>query len=153
MKKYFLIITIIIVVLATFTLIIKNNISSEPVLGLADQLKIGNNTWAVEIANTDETRISGLSNQKILYPKKGMLFVFDKMGNHVFWMKDMFISLDMIFFDDNWRIVEIDNNLEPNTFPKTFGATVKSQYVLEINAGEAETYGLKVTDQAFFFSK
>ena len=127
--------------------------SSEPVSSYYGQVTVNNNTWSVEITRTEQDRINGLSNRKTLYGKRGMLFAFDKSGPQSFWMKDMLISIDMIFFDDNWQIVEIDSNLSPNSFPQTFGTKIKSKYVLEINAGEADSYGLKVGDRAFFVNK
>jgi uncharacterized membrane protein (UPF0127 family) len=126
---------------------------SEPVLSTSGRLRIGANTWEVEIADTEASRTSGLSNRKALYNKGGMLFVFDRMTNQAFWMKDMLIPIDMIFFDDQWRIVLIEANLQPQTFPRVFGSQVKSQYVLEINAGEAGLYGLQVGDQAIFTNR
>lgn len=127
--------------------------SSEPVISSAGQIKINNNVWSVEIVSKDGDRAKGLSNRQVLYNKKGMLFAFDKMEFHPFWMKDMLIPLDIIFFDDNWKIVLIESNLQPNTFPKSFGGDIKSKYVLEINALEAKTYNMKVGDQAFFSNK
>jgi len=127
--------------------------SSEPVMGLSGQIIIGNNTWNVEIAKNDSARITGLSSRKTLYSKKGMLFVFTDMSYRSFWMKDMFFPIDMIFFDDNWRIVLIESNLQPNTFPKIFGDTIKSQYMLEVGGLESSIYDLKVGDQAIFLNK
>ena len=127
--------------------------TSEPVLGLSGQVVINNNTWNVEIAKNEQARTNGLSNRTALRVKNGLLFAFDKMSLQAFWMKDMLIPLDMIFFDANWKIVEIDSNLSTSSFPKIFGSTVKSQYVLEINANEAISYGLKVNDQAIFINK
>jgi uncharacterized membrane protein (UPF0127 family) len=127
--------------------------SSESVLGRNGQVVIGGDTWAVEIASSEADRVSGLSNRKILFNKTGLLFAFDKMSTQSFWMKDTLIPIDMVFFDNNWKIVEIDSNLQPNSFPKTFGGDLKSQYVLEINAGEANIYGLEVGDQAIFLNK
>jgi uncharacterized membrane protein (UPF0127 family) len=127
--------------------------SSEVVLGKSGQIIVAGNSWLVEIAKNEEERVRGLSNRKVLRIKNGLLFVFDKMSNQSFWMKDMLIPIDMIFLDDNWRIVLIESNLQPNSFPKIFGNGVKSQYVLEINALESEIYGLKVGDQAIFLNK
>jgi len=127
--------------------------SSESVLSHKGQIIIGNNVWDVEIAKNDADRVNGLSNRKILYKNTGMLFVFDKMGPLSFWMKDMLFSIDMIFLDSSWRIVLIESNLQPDTFPKTFGSSVESQYVLELNASEASGHDLKVGDQAIFLNK
>lgn len=126
---------------------------SEPISSLKGQLSIRGNLWSVDIANNENSRSSGLSNRKSLRMKDGLLFAFDKLDKHIFWMKDMLISIDMIFFDDNWEIVLIESNLQPNSFPKIFGDKVKSQYVLEINALEADSYGLQVGDRAIFLNK
>ncbi|OHA47382.1 MAG: hypothetical protein A2541_00865 [Candidatus Taylorbacteria bacterium RIFOXYD2_FULL_36_9] len=128
-------------------------LSSEPVSNSVGQVIIGENVWSVEIASNEQDRTLGLSGRKALFNKRGMLFVFDKLEAHSFWMKDMLLPLDIIFFDNNWKIVLIENNLQSNSFPKTFGDKVKSQYILEINASEALTYGLKVDDQAVFLNK
>jgi uncharacterized membrane protein (UPF0127 family) len=128
-------------------------ISSEPVLGIKGQININGSVWNVDIAKTETDRVSGLSNKKILHNKTGLLFAFDKLGNQSFWMKDMLIPIDMIFFDSDWKIVLIESNLQPNSFPKIFGRSVKSQYVLEINANEANTYGLQAGNQAIFMNK
>lgn len=126
---------------------------SEPILGTSGQVVINNNVWKVEIAKDDASRVNGLSNRSELRRNQGLLFAFDKMEAQNFWMKDMLLPIDMVFIDNNWRIVLIESNLQSNTFPKTFGSSVKSQYVLEINALEANTYGLKVGDQVVFTNK
>jgi len=126
---------------------------SEPITSSRGQIIIKGNTWDVEIANDNNTRTNGLSNRQALYGKKGMLFVFTKEAEQSFWMKDMLIPIDIIFFDSNWQIVLIEANIQPNSFPKVFGGKVKSQYVLEINAQEANIYGLQVGDQAIFVNK
>lgn len=129
------------------------NNASEPVTSNSGQVTVGNNTWQVEIVRTEAEREAGLSNRQTLYHKKGMLFAFEKNTVQTFWMKDMLIPIDMIFFDENWKIVLIESDLQPNTFPKTFGQGVKSKFVLEINAGESQNFGLQVGDQASFSNK
>jgi uncharacterized membrane protein (UPF0127 family) len=126
---------------------------SDTVSGSQGSISIRGVTWEVEIANDDESRTNGLSNRTSLHGMKGMLFVFDQLAPQSFWMKDMLIPIDIIFFDNNWRIVLIESNLQPKSFPKAFGGSVKSQYVLEINASESSVYGLQVGDQAIFKNK
>ncbi len=126
---------------------------SEPILGLYGQINIRNNTWNVDIATNETDRTNGLSNRKTLRIKNGLLFAFDSLGSHPFWMKDMLIPIDMIFFDDKWEIILIESNIQPNSFPDIFGDKVKSRYVLEINALEADSYGLQVGDRAIFLNK
>ena len=130
-----------------------NATSSEPVSGSAGSVLIKNNTWDVEIVADEQDRINGLSNRTLLKNNNGMLFVFETLSNQSFWMKDMFIPIDMIFIDDNWRIVLIESNVQPNSFPKTFGSNIKSKFVLEINALQAAIYDLQVGDQVIFVNK
>jgi hypothetical protein len=128
--------------------------SSESIISTKGQVTIGDDkVWNVEIADNETQRVNGLSNRRTLYKQSGMLFAFDKADYQSFWMKDMLIPLDIIFFDENWKIVLIEKNLSPKTFPKIFGNEVKSKYVLEINAGEADLFDLKLGDQGIFSNK
>jgi uncharacterized membrane protein (UPF0127 family) len=127
--------------------------SSEPIKSANGQVIIKDNAWTVEVARTEQERESGLSNRRALYHQQGMLFAFPKSGYQNFWMKDMLISLDMIFIDENWKIVLIEKSVDPLSFPKSYGGKVKSKYVLEINAGEAESFNLEAGDQVIFLNK
>jgi uncharacterized membrane protein (UPF0127 family) len=127
--------------------------SSESITSTNGQVIIKDNAWAVEVARTEKERENGLSNRRALYHQQGMLFAFDKADYQSFWMKDMLISLDMIFIDQNWKIVLIEKNADPLSFPKSYGNKVKSKYVLEINAGEADSFDLHVGDQVIFLNK
>ncbi len=127
--------------------------TSEDIFSNEGFLTIKNDIWIVEIANTDQARINGLSNRATLNHKKGMLFVFKTSSRQSFWMKDMLLPIDIIFFDENWEIVLIERRVEPSTFPTIFGNEVESKYVLEINAGEADIFDLKLGDKAIFVNK
>jgi len=127
--------------------------SSEPVLATNGKVIINNTTWNVEIVDNDIDKAIGLANRQVLVANQGMLFVFDTLAPQLFWMKDMLVPIDMIFLDDNWKIVLIESNVQPDTFPKTFGGGVKSKYVLEIKAFEANINELKVGDRAIYLNK
>lgn len=114
------------------------------------RILFGQNAWTVEIARTNEERSRGLSGRSSLSPQTGLLFVFNETGTHLFWMKEMLFNLDLVFFDENWQIILVEKNLSQQTFPQTFGGQIKSRYVLEINAGEAEKFGLTVGERANF---
>ncbi|MEI6528720.1 MAG: DUF192 domain-containing protein [bacterium] len=121
--------------------------SSASIVGTSGRVSVKKNTWVVEIVKSELARENGLSNRLVLRQQQGMFFVFDAMDKHLFWMKNMLFPLDIIFIDDQWKIVEIDSNVASNSYPNSFGGKVKSQYVLEINAGEAELYNLKIGDK------
>ncbi|PIP04131.1 MAG: hypothetical protein COZ49_01705 [Candidatus Yonathbacteria bacterium CG_4_10_14_3_um_filter_47_65] len=48
---------------------------------------IGDSNFAVDIAETDQTRARGLSGKQALTENGGMLFIFDKSDIFHFWMK------------------------------------------------------------------
>ncbi|MEK7176049.1 MAG: DUF192 domain-containing protein [Patescibacteria group bacterium] len=103
------------------------------------KLKIGDKTILVEIADTTEKLARGLSGRKSLSPGSGMLFVFSEIGSYGFWMKDMKFPIDIAWLeriDNSFRIVGIERNVSPESFPHVFYPPVPIKYVVETNAGE-----------------
>ncbi|MFA5132428.1 MAG: DUF192 domain-containing protein [Candidatus Paceibacterota bacterium] len=105
-------------------------------------------TIATEVVDTSASRALGLSGRKGLAPNEGMLFVFDASGRYGFWMKDMLFPLDIIWINQSGVVVHIERDVTPESYtgskenPKTFINTPDALYVLEINTGKAEEYGL-----------
>ena len=87
--------------------------------------------------NLESTGLLGYTGMRyrISLPKDdGMLFVFDHAGDHAFWMKDVEISLDIIFINEDDKVVYIHENATPqSTAPITSGKATR--YVVEANAG------------------
>lgn len=106
----------------------------------------------VEVAQTFAERAEGLQFRKSLDKNAGMLFIFSESRRHNFWMKDTFISLDIIWIDRNKQIVSIVPNILPCTTPQcpVYTPDKNALYVLEVNAGVTTELGLKVGDQAVF---
>ncbi len=108
---------------------------------------INGNTFNLEIADTEGARELGLGGRSSLPQNSGMLFVFDVPNKYEFWMKDMQFPLDMIWLDPNLKIVHIEKNISPSTYPDTtFKSDEDALYVLEVNAGFADKNNLKVGD-------
>ena len=98
-------------------------------------------TFEVELATTPAQQAYGLMFSPPLAARTGMLFIFAKDGPRSFWMKNTPISLDMLFFASDGRLVNIIANTEP--FSLTACKSQKAaQYVLEIGGGEAARLGL-----------
>jgi uncharacterized membrane protein (UPF0127 family) len=112
------------------------------------EVRFKNAVIPVELAQTNQQRSHGLSFRDSLRPGEGMLFVFPYPDRHTFWMKDMRFPLDIIWIAHN-SIVDIKTNLPPGAgdMPPTYAPTDISEYVLEINAGEAGRYQIKVGDK------
>ncbi len=113
-------------------------------------IQVGNTKVFVEIADTDEARARGLSGRDNLLPDYGMLFVFQQLDRYGFWMKEMRFPIDIIWITENKKISHIEPRVAPETFPKVFYPLQESLYVLEVSAGFAETYFLKVGDALEF---
>lgn len=63
-------------------------------------------TVVLAVADTDETRATGLMGVSDLGDVFGMLFVFPKMRETGFWMRDVPIALDIAFFDADGGYVD-----------------------------------------------
>ncbi len=100
-----------------------------------------------EIADKPSRREKGLSGRKELESGQGMFFVFNTIDFHGIWMKDMFISIDIIWFNEYGEIVDFVENVSPETYPTVFKPKVKSKYVLEVPAGFIEKEGVKLGDK------
>ncbi len=75
----------------------------------------------------------------------GMIFVFPHPEHQTFWMKNTEIPLDMIFADENGKVLGIVENAAP--FTETSRAVDgDSLYVLEVNGGFAERHHLAAGD-------
>lgn len=106
------------------------------------QIRIGDESIPVEIADTDAERNLGLSGRAILENGHGLLFIFDTSSKYGFWMKDMRFPIDIVWIDENWRIISVTRNVAPETYPKVFEPERAIRYALELNAGEAEKFGI-----------
>ncbi len=111
------------------------------------RIVIKNKEFVVEIADTDEKRIKGLSGRKSLSEDEGMIFVFDQPGMYGFWMKDMLFSIDIIWLSEEGRVVHIVKNAKPESFPEVFYPSSEAKYVLELPAGTADRLSLQIGDE------
>jgi len=99
---------------------------------------------AVDLAETQEQRRDGLKGRRVLAPDEGMLFVFGKPGLYAFTMNGMLISVDMIWIGSDFSIVQIVEGARPSGPVSTYGGNKSAAYVLELGAGGAKRYGLRV---------
>ena len=72
------------------------------------------------------------------------LFVFDSPGLHSIWMKDMNYPLDIIWVDTDDKIIYIEEDVQPESFPNFFTPSDPAKYVIEANAGFVARNEIKV---------
>lgn len=100
----------------------------------------------MRIAQNPKDRQQGLSGATLM-ENEGMLFVFESPDYHSLWMKDMVISLDMVWLDTLGVVVHILENIHPETFPTIFTPKEKALYVLELPAGAVDRTGVRIGDK------
>lgn len=98
------------------------------------RIRINDKVFTVYISDIDEKRTKGLSGVKKLKPNEGMMFVWDMPDYRYFWMKDMNFSLDFVFIR-NSKVVDMLENISPETYPKSFTSSEKSDRVIEFSSG------------------
>ncbi len=105
----------------------------------------------LEVAYTAADQAKGLSGRAVLPSDQGMLFAFPGDAVRCFWMKDTHIMLDMIWLDSTRKVLYIEPNVEPSSYPQTFCAGNRpARYVIELNANAAQSYGVKTGDRLSF---
>ncbi len=108
--------------------------------------KSGVHTFLVELAVTPEEQAKGLMFRRELPEGQGMLFDFHHEEPSTFWMKNTYVSLDMIFIRGDGRILRIAENTVPLSEALVpSGGPVRA--VLEVVAGTAKKFGIAPGDR------
>lgn len=135
----------------------KKSISTEPITfskegeleiyrGLTDSLLT---RLDIEIAESDYEIETGLMYREKMETDQAMLFIFPDVAFHSFYMKNTLIPLDIIFIDDGLNIVNIKQNASPLD-ESGIPSGLPVQYVLEVNAGLSDSWGLQLGDRIVF---
>lgn len=105
----------------------------------------------IEIADTNNKKAIGLMNRSSMEENQGMLFVFENDNTSGFYMKDTRIPLDIIFIDKDSTAITVSTREAFDETPK--GASRPYRYVLEINAGLAEKWGIEEGVTKIYWAK
>jgi uncharacterized protein len=112
-------------------------------------LYINNVPVRVSVADDPALRTKGLSGVTSLRTNEGKLFVFPENGKHGIWMKDMLFPIDILWIDENLRIVHIAEKIDPSTYPTIFAPEEDARFVLETNAFFVDSFRISVGDSVF----
>lgn len=111
----------------------------------------------VALADTDETRVIGLAETKEMAENQGMLFVFSSPGVQRFWMKNMYIPIDIIWLDQAYQVLGCESKVQPPVDPlindnklEVYESSSQTQYVLEVRAGFCEDFVVDTADYLEF---
>lgn len=112
-------------------------------------VEVNGQRFQVEIAADDQSRAMGMMFRDELAEDRGMFFLFRREAPRSFWMMNTRIPLDIIYLDRDLRVVSIVANARPcrRSPCPSYPSRGPAQFVLEINAGQAEALGLAPGDQ------
>lgn len=102
--------------------------------------------FQVELALTPAERSRGLMYRRSMPADHGMLFDFEREEMVSMWMRNTYISLDMLFIRTDGTIARIAANTEPLS-ERTISSGEPVRFVLELNAGKSAELGISPGDR------
>jgi len=105
-----------------------------------------NHKIEVELALSTRQQSMGLMFRRFLPENAGMLFVYNRSAVITMWMKNTFLSLDIIFIRSDGRIHRIVERTIPLSEKRIFSG-VPVVAVLELNGGTTKRLGIRVGDR------
>ena len=106
----------------------------------------GEHKFEIEIAATREEQARGLMFRRSMAPDKGMLFIYPETQYVSMWMRNTYISLDMVFILPSGIVHRIERRTEPHS-ERVIESGVLIGAVLELIAGTADRIKLKAGDK------
>ena len=107
-------------------------------------VELGDQRYAVEVADDDAERARGLMFRDELPAEHGMLFIHERQEPQAYWMKNTRIPLDILYFDAQKKLVSVSRappcSLGSRCPP--YPSSGPAQYVLELNAGWTRAHGI-----------
>lgn len=137
MKQLFLLFLVLVGMIVVASWLTKQNNLS---LTGEKQIKVGNITLLVEVADTPGKHEKGLSGRAEIADNQGMLFVMPPDSTPSFWLRGMQFPIDILWINDG-KVAEILENLSPpslDTSPTSLVHYKPQQpvdYALEVKAG------------------
>jgi uncharacterized membrane protein (UPF0127 family) len=107
----------------------------------------------VDIALTDKQVQDGLAIKNSLNENEGMLFFLGEPRKASFWMKNMKFPIDIIWLNEKFSIVHIEQELQPCEsvfYCKSYKPNSEALYVLETIAGFTKKHNLQIGDNVDF---
>jgi uncharacterized protein len=118
-----------------------------PPAPVAPQAVFSGVTVNLEVARTDAEHQKGLGGHAPLGERDGMIFVFARPGLVAFWMKGMTFALDIMWIEAG-QVVHLEKNVpaprptDPDSSLPILAPSAPATYVLEVNAGFSDRYGI-----------
>ncbi len=152
LKKY----SLIFIALAIIGLFISFPILNAPSKPEADSLTDAstiklkhtnsNKVLSAQVAVSEAKKAQGFMNDNNIGDNDAMLFIFGSLQELTFWMKDTPTSLDIIFLDNDMKVVSFYVNTKPNQTTEIYPSIFPARYAIETKAGWANSVKLTTGD-------
>ncbi len=103
----------------------------------------------IEIAEDEYERQTGLMHRYSMKDERAMLFIFEDESRRSFYMKNTEFSIDIIYIDAKKEVVSIQKSATPLD-ERSLPSDGPAMYVLEVNAGLSDKWGLERGDRIDF---
>ena len=109
-------------------------------------VSVGIHRLAAETATNVTAWNKGLSGRPCITSDEAMLFIFPRASQYAFWMKDMRFPIDIIWISQAHRVVAIEDNVRPSTYPDHFVNQKQNpaKYTLEIAGNSRKNLGINL---------
>lgn len=109
------------------------------------EVTLGGERFYLEVVADPDSRRQGLMGREYLARNEGMLFDFPPGTRPAIWMRNMLISLDLLFVDDQRQLVKVFADVPPcQSAPcEIYQVEQPLRFVIEVAAGTAARLGLE----------
>lgn len=147
-KIFFFVFVIILFLMIIFFVFKKKNVDNFA------EIKINDVSLRVELAKNSAEHYLGLSNRESLENISGMLFLFADKQNRSFVMRNMLMSIDIVFIDEN-TIIDVYKNLpfDLKSQKILYKSSLPIDKVLELQAGLFDYYNFQIGDKVEIIKK
>lgn len=112
-------------------------------------VSINNSKIFASVVTTAAQQQKGLGGLASLPSGSGMLFAFHEPAERGIWMKGMNFAIDVVWIGGDGKVVKVDKNVVPETYPEVFSAE-NAQFILEIPSGDVDKIGIVAGQQVIF---
>lgn len=98
----------------------------------------------LEVARTDSALVRGLTGRTELPRQQGLLLDFGEEGQPCIWMKEMRFNIDAAWLDATGKVIYVQKNIKPDSYPHKFCGTAGTRYIMEVGAGILDAGGIRV---------
>ena len=128
---------------------IENVLAQEQKQNQTALVTVGGVNLITSLSTTPDAQSKGLAIRDSLNENEGMLFIFETPQKYSFWMKDMKFPIDIIWINQDGKIVHIEKNLPPCVFLlpcPSYAPNDDSLYVLEVVSNFTNKFDINVGD-------